>query len=72
MAQNEVRIKFIGEGDLLHQIQKLDKATKSLINAQTKLLASNKSNTNSLTKMLRSLRETGMSFKKLGVNVDTI
>ena len=34
MADNVVKIKFTGEGDLLKKIERLDKATKSLIGTQ--------------------------------------
>ena len=72
MADNIVKIKFTGEGDLLRQIEKLDKATKSLINAQAKLVNQNNANVNSLTKMLKSLKLTGQSFSKLGISQETI
>ena len=72
MADNIVKIKFTGEGDLLKQIEKLDKATKSLINAQAKLVNQNNANVNSLTKMLKSLKLTGQSFSKLGISQETI
>ncbi len=72
MADNIVKIKFTGEGDLLRQIEKLDKATKSLINAQARLVNQNNANVNSLTKMLKSLKLTDSSFLKLGISQETI
>ena len=44
MANNEIRIIFIGDDKLSDKIKKLDKATKSLINSQAKLVNQGKQN----------------------------
>ena len=76
MADNVVKIKFTGEGDLLKKIERLDKATKSLIGTQSRLIAEGKKvsnvqknitkNTNKLTaaqkKQTQRTRILGGSF----------
>lgn len=76
MADNLVKIKFTGEGDLLKKIERLDKATKSLIGTQSRLIAEGKKvsnvqknitkNTNKLTdaqkKQTQRTRILGGSF----------
>ena len=72
---NKVEIKFIGKGDLLTQIKKLDKATKSLINAQAKLVNQGKKtktdsekNAVAIEKLATKLVALGFDYKKVLAN----
>ena len=73
--ENEVKIIFKGEGDLLKQVKALDKATKSLINAQAKLVQQGKlvqsdsvKNTNAIKKLEIRLKALGSDFESAGVS----
>lgn len=72
--QNIVEIKFkaTDADKLRREIKKLDKATKSLVNAQAKLVNQNNANRTALANMSRTLGQTNMSFKKLGFTKETI
>ena len=75
MAQNEVKIVFKGEGDLLNQIKKLDTATKSLVNAQAKLVQQGKlvksdaqKNASALKRIEIQLEAVNFDYKKVGIS----
>ena len=75
MAQNEVKIVFKGEGDLLNQIKKLDTATKSLVNAQAKLVQQGKlvksdaqKNASALKRIEIQLEAVNLDYKKVGIS----
>jgi len=75
MAENTIKIKFVGEGDLVKQIGKLDKATKSLLNSQAKLVKQGKlvksnseKNANALKKIEIRLEALDLDYKKVGIS----
>ena len=72
--QNIIEIKFkaTDADKLTREIKKLDKATKSLVNAQAKLVNQNNANRTALANMSRTLGQTNMSFKKLGFTKETV
>lgn len=77
MADNEIKIIFKGEGDLLRQIEKLDKATKSLINAQAKLVrqgrlvkSDSEQNSKAIEKLHIKLLAVGSNFEKAGISAE--
>jgi hypothetical protein len=75
MAENTIKIKFVGEGDLVRQIGKLDTATKSLLNSQAKLVKQGKlvksnseKNANALKKIEIRLEALDLDYKKVGIS----
>lgn len=75
MAENTIKIKFVGEGDLVKQIGKLDTATKSLLNSQAKLVKQGKlvksnseKNANALKKIEIRLEALDLDYKKVGIS----
>lgn len=74
---NTVEIQFIGKGDLIDQIKALDRATKSLINTQAKIVQSNQKQENStqskrgaLKKLHFQLLANGSRLKDLKLSTD--
>ena len=72
---NIIEIEFKGKGDLLQQIKKLDKATKSLLNTQARLVKQGKlikSNANANTKALETikvkLQAVNLDYKAVGIS----
>ena len=79
MAKDIIQIEFkpTGDGVLIDAIQKLDKATKSLVKAQASLVKegnknrnNNKSNASSVEKLEIKLKALNSSFKKAKISTD--
>ncbi|QDP61148.1 MAG: hypothetical protein Unbinned3325contig1000_33 [Prokaryotic dsDNA virus sp.] len=72
MAKNRVEVEFIGKGDLLDQIKTLDRATKSLINTQAKLVKQGKLQKTNSEKNAQSLKNIEVRLEALNLDYKAI